>query len=174
MTITEHDGKQWAPIAELRNWDKNPRQLSDHAYVRLKAQVQRFGQYKPMLVTNDGIVLGGNMRLRAYRELGITQCWVSPVAPKDEKEMAAYAISDNDHVGQYVAHELAELVSLWNEEELGMFSADLTEGKALKELLGDFSPSGNGDDHPRLDKFTGEKEVTCPKCGHTFPTSTSD
>lgn len=53
---------------------------------RLKKQIQKLGQYKPLLITKDGTVLGGNMRLKAYQELGIENVWVNVVdAPTEEK-----------------------------------------------------------------------------------------
>lgn len=41
-------------------------------------------QYKPLLITEDGTVLDGNMRLRAYRELGFKDIWVSVVKADTE------------------------------------------------------------------------------------------
>lgn len=58
-------------ISELKNWDKNPRGIKKDDFERLKKQIQKLGQYKPLLITEDGTVLGGNMRLKAYKELGI-------------------------------------------------------------------------------------------------------
>ena len=39
------------------------------------------------------------MRLRAYMDLGIEDIWVSVVNPKDDNQMLAYALSDNDRAG---------------------------------------------------------------------------
>ena len=63
--------KTYWPIDKLQNWDKNPRSIKTQDFVRLKKQIEKLGQYKPLIITNDGVVLGGNMRLRAYKELGI-------------------------------------------------------------------------------------------------------
>jgi hypothetical protein len=72
------------------------------------------GQYKPLLITSDGEVLGGNMRLRAYKDLGMTEAWVSVVEPKTEAEKLEYALSDNDRVGYYEDDKLAELLIQYN------------------------------------------------------------
>ena len=74
------------PIDKLRNWDKNPRGIKEKDFTRLKEQIKKLGEYKPLLITSDGEVLGGNMRLRAYRDLGKTEVWVSIVEPKTEAE----------------------------------------------------------------------------------------
>ena len=86
-------------ISELREWDKNPRSIKRVDFERLKTQIKKLGQYKPLLITEDGEVIGGNMRLKAYRELGIKDVWVSVVKPKDENQKLEYALSDNDRAG---------------------------------------------------------------------------
>lgn len=55
-------------VGDLRKWEDNPRTLSDADYKRLLMQLY-MGEHSPLLVTDEGIVLGGNMRLSAYQEL---------------------------------------------------------------------------------------------------------
>jgi len=57
-------------IEDLIEWDKNPRKITDLDYVRLKDQITLLGQYKPLIINEKNEVLGGNMRLRAFKELG--------------------------------------------------------------------------------------------------------
>ena len=101
---------EYRKLSALKNWDKNPRSIKDKDYERLKTQIRDLGQYKPLLITEDGTVLGGNMRLRAYKELGIEDIWVSVVdAPTEEKKLE-YALSDNDRAGYYDEDLLANLI----------------------------------------------------------------
>ena len=103
MTTTKEekkeDKKEMWDINKLTEWKDNPRKVTDEGLERLKFQIKKLGQYKPLLVTDRGEVLGGNMRLRVYRELGIKDVWVSVVKPKDENEKIEYALSDNDRIG---------------------------------------------------------------------------
>lgn len=63
------NGKIFAKLDSLIEWDKNPRTIKDEDFFRLKKQVARLGQYKPLFVSQDGTVVGGNMRLRTIRYL---------------------------------------------------------------------------------------------------------
>jgi len=144
------NGTLW-PIAKLRNWDKNPRAVKKEDFERLKKQIKELGQYKPLLITPDGEVLGGNMRLRAYKELGITDIWVSVVEPKTEAEKVKYALSDNDRAGYYVEQDLAELIQEYG-LEIGLedYKVDLGEAITLVDLLNRFSPDPIEDEAPEL------------------------
>jgi len=109
------DHKVFWPIAKLQTWKHNPRAITKDDYERLKKQILKLGQYKPLVVNSgmfmpiEGEVLGGNMRLKVYQELGVKNIWVSLVDPKTEAEKLEYALSDNDRAGHYVADKLAEL-----------------------------------------------------------------
>lgn len=60
------NGKVYTAITNLVPWDKNPRRLeSADDLERLKRQIAYLGQYKPSLATQDGIIIGGNMRNKA-------------------------------------------------------------------------------------------------------------
>lgn len=45
-------------ISKLRLWDKNPRSVTAKDFARLKRQIEKFGVYKPLICTPEGIVLG--------------------------------------------------------------------------------------------------------------------
>lgn len=126
------------PIHKLKEWDKNPRSITKNGFERLKRQISQLGQYKPLLITSDGMVLGGNMRLKAYRDLGITDVWVSIVTPKDEHEKLEYALSDNDRAGFYDNDLLANLIPEYPEFEWSTYSVDLKEPTNLADLLDEF------------------------------------
>lgn len=151
--------KTYAKIEELINWEKNPRAIKQHDFKRLIKQIKELGEYKPLIVNSGkyiptkGEVLGGNMRLRAYQELKLTQCWVSYVDPKTEADKIKYALSDNDRAGYYVDQELAELVIGLGDEikdfNLKDFAVDL---KSDMEDLEDFMKDYMGTDNKSLDE----------------------
>src|SRR5258706_9857735 len=102
QTIIEN-GKTYANINDLQEWEQNKelRAVGPDAFRRLKAQIQELGEYKPILITDAGIVLGGNTRLRAFRELGYQRLWVSIIPIIDKNLLFKYNLSDNDNVGLY-------------------------------------------------------------------------
>ena len=100
-------------IDELSNWEDNPRTILQEDFERLKKQIKRLGMYKPLLVNHDNIVLGGNMRLRALRDLGVTgDVYVTVVEADTPEKMLEYALSDNDAAGVTDDLKLAEVYAL--------------------------------------------------------------
>ncbi len=59
------NGHWYTSIRNIAPWEKNPRDITNEDFERLKTQIVDFGQYKPILVTKDGTIVGGNMRYRA-------------------------------------------------------------------------------------------------------------
>lgn len=101
-------------LGDLTNWENNPRSILEEDFNRLKAQIEKLGVYKTLLVNQDNIVLGGNMRLRAFTELFGAEhevlCGI--VTTADPGEMLEYALSDNDQAGVTDDLKLAEVYQL--------------------------------------------------------------
>lgn len=125
-------------LNDLKEWDKNPRSISKDGFERLKKQIQRLGQYKPLIITQDGTVLGGNMRLKAYRELGINDIWVSVVEAPTEEKKIEFALSDNDRAGQYEGDQLANLIGSFPDIEWGNYAVDIKPPIGLDDLINQF------------------------------------
>ena len=147
-------------ISEVDNWDKNPRGIKDKDFERLKNQITSLGIYKPLIAYKDGskyIVLGGNMRLRAYRELGIQEVDIIEVNPKDEAQKAQIALSDNDNVGYYEYDKLYEmLIPVKDDFDFGDFKVDIEGLKniSLYKIINDFDTRAvdGEDDVPEVKK----------------------
>ena len=132
------------PISKIKPWDKNPRNITETDFGRLKKQIKRLGLYKPLLVFEENggyITLGGNMRLRALLDLKQKEVEVSIVHPKTEAAKIEYSLSDNDRAGEYDELQLAELIYPVREEiALGEFKLDLGRPVDLENLLGELGP----------------------------------
>jgi len=137
QTVTSMANTFW-DISKLHEWDKNPRSISKDGFERLKKQIKKLGQYKPLLITTDGTVLGGNMRLRAYKELGVDKVWVSIINPKTENEKLEYSLSDNDRAGYYDDDLLTNLSPYYPDFNWSDYAVDLKEPTNLDELLDQF------------------------------------
>ena len=145
--------------SELRLWKDNPRGIKTKDFERLKKQIKELGLYKPFLITEDGEVLGGNMRLRACKELGIEEVPVSIVKPKNEAQKLAYALSDNDRAGYYEEDRLAELIDKYkNDIDLGDYKVDLGKPIDLQELLDRYSPVEE-DEVPKVSEGEPESKL---------------
>lgn len=154
MNINIKDGKKYTDISNLKNWNKNPRSITPKGFERLKKQITKLGQYKPLLITEDGTVLGGNMRLKAYQDMGIKDIWVSIVdAPTEEKKIE-YALSDNDRVGRYNSEQIANMVGNFPEIAWDEFSIDLDEPLIVQDLIDNynFDPNKEWEGMPKFEQ----------------------
>ena len=64
-------------ISEVKNNPKNPRLIKDDKFRKLVKSIQEFPQMlelRPIVVDENNIVLGGNMRLKACKEAGLRHC----------------------------------------------------------------------------------------------------
>lgn len=120
-------------IERLKEWKKNPRKTTKKDLERLKKQILKFRVYKPLLVTQDGTVIGGNMRFKVFKEIGLKKVWVSIIDVKDEKEMLEYSLSDNDRIGWYDKESYFTNFSEFKLEK-GLFSIDYKEPLKLEDF----------------------------------------
>jgi DNA modification methylase len=126
-------------LDKLHNWEQNPRSVTKEGLERLKKQLQKHGQYKPLIITKDGTVLGGNMRLRAMREMEIKEAWVSVVEAETEEQKIEIALSDNDRVGRYSGDDLADMVGNLPNVDWKDYAVDLNEPTNMGELIERYS-----------------------------------
>lgn len=150
--------KQFRKISELHNWENNPRSITEEGIERLIKQIKKLGVYKPLLITEDGTILGGNMRFKALQQMGEKEVWVSVVdAPTEEKKIE-YALSDNDRVGKYEADDLANLIGNFPTVEWGDYSVDIKEPELVSELMDKFSETEE-DEAPAVQEGEAESKL---------------
>lgn len=149
-------------ISTLHNWEHNPRSMTKDGLARLIKQIKKLGVYKPLLITEDGTVLGGNMRLQALKEMGEKKVWVSVVKADTEEKKIEYALSDNDRAGKYEADQLANLIGNFPDVEWGDFTVDISDPLSTSGLSEMFAPTEN---NSQLDEKEKDK---CPKCGYEY------
>jgi DNA modification methylase len=144
---------EYWPIGKLKLWERNPRSIKGDRFNELKARLKRQGQIKPILVTEDGTVIGGNMRLRAMTELGISEAWVSVTDAKTDKDIFDLALTDNEEFGYYEQEQVAELAL-----ELGLttlelknYALSLGEPTTLDLVIDKFAPTPEEDEAPEVD-----------------------
>lgn len=125
--------KTFWDISRLKENENNPRTITKQGFENLKYQIQKLGQYKPLLIKEDGTILGGNMRYKAYQALGIKEIWVSIINPKNADEELEYVLSDNDRAGKYEADLIANLDL--SGIDIHKFSIDLKDPTLLSQLV---------------------------------------
>ena len=135
-------------LSEIKSNPNNPRVIKDDKFKKLVKSINEFPKMmslRPMVINSDNIVLGGNMRLKALKELGYKEIpneWVKRAEELTEDEQRRFIIADNvgfgDHDWEILANEWdADELEDWG-LELGGFDVD------ADELSDDFSlPDGD-------------------------------
>lgn len=95
-------------VSKLKANSKNPRQVRDAKFDKLKKSIQEFPkmmELRPIVydpVTME--VLGGNMRLRAIQDLNMKEIpdnWVKSAADLTDEEKERFVITDNVSFGEW-------------------------------------------------------------------------
>lgn len=151
------------PIEKVAPWEKNPRGIKKADYERLKKQIKELGVYKPLVCFQEGekyVVLGGNMRIRALKDLGYQEVDVSLVEAETEALRIKYALSDNDRAGYYEDEKLAELIyPHMGEIDLKDFKVDLGEAVDLGSVIDGFGPTDESQSEPSATSIKVELEI---------------
>lgn len=173
MSDTKPSTPTYRAISSLHNWEHNPRTATKDGIERLIKQIKKLGVYKPLLITEDGTVLGGNMRLKALEQIGQKDVWVSVVNAPTEELKIEYALSDNDRVGKYEGDQLANLIGNFPEVEWGDYAVDIKEPELVSDLMDSFKEVEE-DEAPAVEMGPAEsklgevyqlgKWIYCPKC----------
>ena len=94
-------------LKDIKPNPNNPRVLRDDKFQKLKKSIQEFPKMlslRPIVIDENNVVLGGNMRLRALQDLGFTDLGDSCVKyAKDltEEEKKRFIIADNVAFGEW-------------------------------------------------------------------------
>ena len=94
-------------IKEIKANPENPRVIKDAAFEKLCNSIKDFPKMmalRPMVVDADGVVLGGNMRLRALQHLGYKEIpdeWVKRADDLTPEEQKRFIIADNVPAGEW-------------------------------------------------------------------------
>ncbi len=136
---------QITAITELRLNKDNPRVIKDDKFKKLVKSIQEFPQMleiRPIVVNEEMVVLGGNMRLKACIEAGLTEVPIikaSSLTPEQQKE---FIIKDNVGFGEW---EWDVLANNWETEKLTEWGLDIPgfEAEVLEAEEDDFAaPEG--------------------------------
>ena len=141
-------------VSNIKNNPNNPRTINDDKLEKLKRSIKSFPEMMEkrsmICVTDvDGKLypLGGNMRLRAIKDLGmkeIPKSWVSMADEWTEEQRREFIIKDNANLGDWNLEDLQEnwdldLISEWGVD----LELDEVEESTEKEQI-DLSDDVNG------------------------------
>lgn len=110
-------------ISQVKTNPNNPRLIKDDKFKKLVSSIKEFPEMleiRPIVVDNDNIVLGGNMRLRACKEAGLKELHIIKVDQLTEKQQREFIIKDNVNFGDWDWDELANNFKTTDLNEWGL------------------------------------------------------
>ena len=113
------------PISKIKANPNNPRIIKDDKFKKLVKSIQEFPQMleiRPIVVNEEMIVLGGNMRLKACQEAGLKEVHIIKASELTEEQQKEFIIKDNVGFGEWDWNELA---NVWDNEKLNEWGLDV-------------------------------------------------
>lgn len=151
-------------LSEIYINPNNPRLIKDERFKKLCQSIREFPKMmslRSIIIDEDGMILGGNMRFKALKELGYKEVpdeWVKRYSELTEDEKQRFIIADNIGFGEY---DWDILANEWDKNDLIEWGLDIPElNKVIKktEELKDFARSHvlisyHPDQHLEIQKF---------------------
>ena len=103
----------------------NPRIIKDNKFHKLVKSIKEFPEMlekRPIVVDENNIVLGGNMRLKASLDAGLKEVWIDTAEGWTEEQKNEFIIKDNVNFGEW---EWDMLSNEWNSAELEDWGLDV-------------------------------------------------
>ena len=113
------------PISSIKSNPNNPRVIKDDKFEKLVKSIQEFPkmlEIRPVVVNDDMIVLGGNMRLKACKAAGLKEVPVIKASDLTEDEQRQFIIKDNVSGGEW---DWDMLANEWDSEQLEEWGLDV-------------------------------------------------
>ena len=145
-------------LSDIKLNPNNPQKFDD--LTKLENSVKDFPKmfkYRPIVVDNNNMVLGGNKRVICLKKLGfkeIPEEWVKQADDLTKEEQQRFIIADNVGFGEWDDEILSENWEIDDLEEWGLEFDDFTTSidRVEKEFI----------------KEQNKDERTCPHCGKTI------
>ena len=130
-------------ITDIKPNPKNPRVIKDEKFAKLVQSLKDFPEMlekRPLICFTDTdgklVVLGGNMRLKAAKEIGLKKLPVVLADDWTEEQKSQFLIKDNVGFGEW---NWEELQADWDVEQLSEWGLDVPK---QWEAESEIEPSG--------------------------------
>lgn len=120
-------------ITEVKLNPNNPRLIKDDKFKKLVKSIKDFPEMlniRPIVVNQDMVILGGNMRYKACKEAGVKEIPVI-ITDLSEEKQREFLIKDNTSGGEW---DWEMLTNEWDSEELEEWGLDLPSFETDKVL----------------------------------------
>jgi ParB-like chromosome segregation protein Spo0J len=147
------------PLEKLILYERNPRKISAKAVEVVAKSIRMNGKLDPIEIDDDGIILAGHTRYKAYKELGEKNVPVIQHIGLTKVQKRTYRIASN---------KTAEY-SEWDDEllaaelkDIDMETQRIIDSTGIEDIISDIVPDNNKE----IDEAAMlNTENECPKCG---------
>ena len=136
-------------ISKIKLNPNNPRLIKDDKFAKLVQSIKDFPEMleiRPIVVNDDMIILGGNMRFKACKEAGLKEVSIIKVSGLSEEKQREFLIKDNVSGGEWDWTLLQE----WDSLELESWGLEVWQ----KPADVDYSILDEDDVSEQLDQMT--------------------
>ena len=151
-------------LKDIKPNPNNPRVLRDDKFQKLKLSITEFPKMlslRPMVIDENNVVLGGNMRLRALQELGFTdveEAWVKRSSDLTEEEKKRFIIADNVAFGEW---DWDTLANDWEVVDLEEWGLNIPQFDRPEDFNEDFSlPEGDKEPFQQMTFTLADEQAT--------------
>lgn len=140
--------KQIVKVSSLKPNPNNPRLIKDDKFHKLVTSIKEFPemmQIRPIVVNEDMIILGGNMRYKAAKEAGLKEIPIIKAVGLTEEKQREFIIKDNVSGGEWDWNDLA---NNWDAGQLEEWGLDIPGFDLNADELGEDFTLPDGDKAP--------------------------
>ena len=121
--------KQQVKISKVKGNPNNPRIIKNDKFKKLVTSIKEFPEMlklRPIVVDEDMIVLGGNMRLKASKDAGLKEVWIEIAEGLTEDQKKEFIVKDNVGFGEW---DWAMLGNEWNTIKITEWGLDVWQNE---------------------------------------------
>ena len=121
-------------INSIKTNPKNPRLIKDDKFKKLVNSIKEFPQMlelRPIVVDENNIILGGNMRHKACIEAGLKEVYIVQAKDLTEQQKDEFIVKDNVGFGKW---DWDILANEWDTEKLQDWGLDLPLDLSTEEF----------------------------------------
>jgi ParB-like chromosome segregation protein Spo0J len=113
-------------ISKIKLNPNNPRLIKDDKFAKLVQSIKDFPEMleiRPIVVNDDMIILGGNMRFKACKEAGLKEVSIIKASGLSAEKQREFLIKDNVSGGEWDW----QLLNDWDSLELESWGLDISK-----------------------------------------------
>lgn len=113
------------PLSAIHPNPNNPRVIKDDKFKKLVKSIQEFPQMlklRPIVIDEAGMVLGGNMRLKALQSIGAKETYVVRAESLTQAQKSEFIAKDNIGFGEW---DWDIIANEWDTDQLAEWGLDI-------------------------------------------------